>query len=98
MAGDAGNDRVDGGTGNDLLFGNAGNDTLTGGSGADILLILAGDGVGTDTIVGFVDDVDIVDLDGVAVQSGVGSATVVLTNGSTVISSGGHLWETDDFV
>jgi Ca2+-binding RTX toxin-like protein len=88
---------VDGGDGNEVPFGNAGTDTLTGGAGADIFVIQAADGVGTDTIVGFLDDVDQINLIGLAVQSGLNSATVVLSNGSTIVSSGGHLWEGDDF-
>jgi hypothetical protein len=54
--------------------------------------------VGTDTIVGFADGLDAVDLVGVSVSNGLGSATVVLSNGASIVSSGGHLWEADDFV
>ena len=71
---------------------------LSGGTGNDFFVIQASDGVGTDTIVGFEDDLDAVDLVGLTVGSGIGSATVVLSNGSTIVSSGGHLWEADDFV
>src|SRR5439155_3713044 len=39
--GDAGNDIIGGGAGNDIVFGDAGNDTTSGGAGADIVF---GDG------------------------------------------------------
>jgi len=48
MAGGAGNDRLSGGPGSDVLAGNAGNDWLDGGPGNDALI----DGLGSDTLFG----------------------------------------------
>ena len=48
MAGGAGNDRLSGGPGSDVLAGNAGNDWLDGGPGNDALI----DGLGSDRLFG----------------------------------------------
>src|SRR5690606_23177235 len=48
LYGGAGNDTLDGGTGNDKLYGDSGNDTLNGGSGNDYL----DGGAGNDTLNG----------------------------------------------
>ncbi|MFD1808196.1 calcium-binding protein [Gemmobacter lanyuensis] len=53
----AGNDDINGGSGNDVLFGGAGRDTVDGNAGADRLLGDAGNdvlngGLGADTLVG----------------------------------------------
>lgn len=78
LSGNAGNDKLSGNAGNDRLFGNAGNDRLSGGAGADQLdggmgndrlsggggadVFTFKKGYGTDTITGFENDVDDIDL------------------------------------
>ena len=49
MAGDNGDDRLEGGSGKDVLFGGNGNDSLDGGTGDDLLF---GGKSGTDTLFG----------------------------------------------
>jgi Ca2+-binding RTX toxin-like protein len=76
----------------------AGSDTLFDGAGSDIFVVQASDGVGTDIIFDFFDNGDLVDLVGLTVSSGLNSATVLLNNGSTIVSGNGHLREANDFV
>src|SRR5204863_10020459 len=57
FVGSAGNDRMQGGAGNDMLFGNAGNDRLFAGGGDNILIGGAGNdklygGAGRDLLIG----------------------------------------------
>ena len=61
------------------------------------VLVSSTDGVGTDTIGDFTDDADAVDLVGLTASNGFGSATVVLSNGATIVAGNGYLWEADDF-
>jgi serralysin len=106
--GGAGDDLLDGGLGNDLLVGGAGRDTLTGGAGDDTMVGGAGrdvfaiadtDGVGMDTIGGFfLGGVDTVDLTGLSVASGLGTATVTFDNGAQLTALFGHHWDAADFV
>ena len=60
LVGGAGEDKLDGGAGNDILLDGAGRDTLTGGSGADIFVMTA-DGA-LDRIAGFTPGEDRLDL------------------------------------
>ena len=60
LSGDAGDDTLRGGGGNDQLDGGAGNDLMVGGGGADTFVIRPGHD--RDTIRGYQDDVDRIDL------------------------------------
>jgi RTX calcium-binding nonapeptide repeat (4 copies) len=86
--GQAGNDRLLGGLGSDTLVGGAGNDVLEGGTGNDRLVGEEGvdvfvlkTGFGRDTIVGFEDGVDKIDL------SSLGLVEVVLLDLATQVGS-----------
>lgn len=57
LAGGNGKDTLDGGKGMDTLEGGKGNDTLTGGAGADVFVFAANSG--TDTVLDFTDEVDV---------------------------------------
>lgn len=61
LFGRGGNDTLDGGGGRDLLAGGAGNDRLIGGAGADVFVF--DPGMGRDTITGFRDNVDTIEID-----------------------------------
>ena len=67
LRGGSGNDRLDGGAGNDVLIGGSGDDRLTGGAGDDYLYWTLDD-IGTaghpavDTVVGFGDGKDAIDI------------------------------------
>jgi uncharacterized delta-60 repeat protein len=52
LRGDAGDDRIKGGGGNDILIGGEGDDLLVGGGGRDVLI----GGIGSDRLVGNADD------------------------------------------
>lgn len=107
VAGQAGDDIVDGGIGNDTLFGEDGLDTLFGGFGddtlfggadADVFDYQSGGGLGTDTIGDFQGGVDSVLVGANTVNSGLGSSTVVLDDGTVLIAGNGYLWQSTDFV
>jgi Ca2+-binding RTX toxin-like protein len=77
-------DSLNGGAGNDKLFGDTGNDTLDGGTGRDRLFGGAGfdvivfrEGSGRDTINGFVDDEDTLQLDDALWGGGLTEAQVI---------------------
>ncbi len=96
-------------TGNDVpnrLNGWYGDDTLTGKGGADTFVIggpFPGLGAwGADTVTDFAGGIDLVDLDpGLSVESGLGTATVTIWDGTTdlgsITASNGHLWTGPDF-
>ena len=65
-----GADNMLGGSGNDFLSGDAGNDTLNGGAGRDQFAYRSF-GWGSDTIVGFEDRLDRIDMRGLADPHGV---------------------------
>ena len=99
LFGGEGDDVLDGGTGDDWLVGGEGNDQLTGGAGADRFVF--GPDNGTDSITGFGDGEDVIDLSGLEGIAGFddlhlwsfGTAAVVdLTS-----QGGGRIWlhETD---
>jgi len=85
IRGRAGNDRLLGDRGNDVLYGNAGRDTLTGGDGSDIF-VLSG---GRDRITDFTDGQDLIGLPGrvsfdrLQISAGTGANA-----GNTIISLG----------
>ena len=60
LEGGGGNDRLYGGGGDDFLIGGTGNDFLRGDAGADIFVF--SEGHGDDTVTGFVDGEDLIDL------------------------------------
>ncbi|MEG4231420.1 SBBP repeat-containing protein [Microcoleus sp. Pol11C3] len=80
LIGGEGNDTLYGGKGNDTLFGSLGNDCLIGGLGSDRFLL--GLDVGTDTILDFEDDKDLLKL-----VSGITFYQLAITesNGATFI-------------
>ncbi|MEG4323050.1 MULTISPECIES: SBBP repeat-containing protein [unclassified Microcoleus] len=80
LIGGEGNDTLYGGKGNDTLFGSLGNDCLIGGLGSDRFLL--GLDVGTDTILDFEDDKDLLKL-----VSGITFSQLAITesNGATFI-------------
>ena len=67
LQGGEGNDRLYGGGGDDYLIGGAGNDLLRGDTGYDIFVFVAGHG--EDTITGFTDGEDRVDLTGFSLDA-----------------------------
>jgi Ca2+-binding RTX toxin-like protein len=94
-------DRVDGGSGDDILVGGQGDDTLTGGMGEDIFIFATGDGddritdftIGEDRII--FSDLDIAGieavLDGAAIEDGgtlltIGAGSVFLAGITTPLS------------
>jgi Ca2+-binding RTX toxin-like protein len=89
LDGGLGNDRLFGGTDNDTAVGGAGNDTAFGGTGND--LRLGGDGRDCG-------DTDVIDLIGLGVLSGLGTATVTFTNGAELSASNDYLWTATDFI
>jgi serralysin len=96
LYGGGGADSLDGGSGTDSLTGGLGDDTMTGGSGADRFLKIGGEG--SDTITDFVGGQDKVDLTTITVSSGLGSSTVLFSDGSSVFASNAYLWQASDFV
>lgn len=64
LAGGAGNDTLRGGVGDDTLNGGMGDDLLLGGFGADVLIFDFAAGVGADTVQGFEQGIDLIDLHG----------------------------------
>ncbi|MEG4057948.1 MULTISPECIES: SBBP repeat-containing protein [unclassified Microcoleus] len=80
LIGGEGNDTLYGGQGNDTLFGSLGNDCLIGGLGSDLFLL--GLDVGTDTILDFEDEKDLLTL-----ASGITFSQLAITqsNSATLI-------------
>ena len=97
--GDDGNDRIDGGADGDFLYGGAGLDYITGGGGDDLIEGGAGTdtlignagadtydfntGSNTDTIIGFEDNIDTIQID-----AGYGFFVVASVIAATTISGG----------
>jgi len=81
----AGNDSIDGGTGNDNLTGGAGADTIIGGAGNDVL---AG-GTGNDSITGGDGNDSITDGTGDdVIDAGAGNDTLTISSGSDNVDAG----------
>ena len=66
LYGGEGNDRLFGGAGNDTLDGGEGNDFLVGGGGADAFVFSGSSGI--DTLFGFTDGEDLIDLSAYALS------------------------------
>ena len=97
--GDDGNDRIDGGADGDFLYGGNGLDYITGGTGDDLIEGGAGTdtlignagadtydfntGSNTDTIIGFEDNIDTIQID-----AAYGFASVAAVLAATTISGG----------
>lgn len=64
LTGGAGNDTLRGGVGDDMLNGGMDDDLLFGGFGADVLIFDFTSGVGADTVQGFEQGTDLIDLQG----------------------------------
>jgi Ca2+-binding RTX toxin-like protein len=79
LLGGLGSDTLVGGAGNDVLEGGAGNDRLVGDEGADVFALKTG--FGRDTVVGFEDGVDKIDL------SSLGLVEAVLLDLATQVGS-----------
>ncbi|WP_147126394.1 calcium-binding protein [Shimia ponticola] len=79
VSGGMGDDSIDGEDGDDHIEGNAGNDTLTGGAGSDTFAFQSSD-TGTDTILDFQINSDILMLDGAVVAWG--DETVLVSGGT----------------
>jgi len=79
------------------LLGGGGADTLTGGGGADTFVFdaMVG-GSGTDIITDFSSG-DSIFAGANTVDAGLGTATVLLHDGTTIIAGNGHLWISADF-
>ena len=90
LTGGTGNDTLEGGAGNDVLSGGGGNDSLTGGLGNDTLE----GGIGTDTLAGGAGD-DVYRIDGAADQvveaAGAGVDKVLLNAPAASFTLGEHL-------
>jgi 2',3'-cyclic-nucleotide 2'-phosphodiesterase / 3'-nucleotidase / 5'-nucleotidase len=92
ITGDNGDDRLFGGAGNDILNGGAGANTLIGGAGNDTMNAAFGNdtfifasGFGSDSISGFANGADKIDLKVFATSFG--ALTVTQNSANTVISS-----------
>ena len=76
-----------------------GNDLLRGGAGGDIFVFTVRQGgSGRDTIIDFGDGADGVLVGSNTVDSGLGTATVLLHDGTTLVAGNGHLWIGGDFL
>ncbi len=99
LSGAAGNDQLYGEGGDDTLDGGLGNDYLFGGAGADVFRFASRPGgSGADTIADFGTGADSVQVDANTVDSGLGTAIVILHDGTTLIAGNGHLWVGGDFL
>ena len=87
LYGDAGNDRLFGGAGNDTLDGGEGNDFLVGGGGADAFVFSGAGGV--DTLFGFSDGEDLIDLSAYAL-SGFGAVNAMQVGSDVRIDLSAH--------
>lgn len=93
VLGGTGDDDLSGDGGRDLVLGGAGNDRIDGGSGADILVggddadlfVFSGTGDGNDTIRGFAQGEDQIEIAGAAFSD----LTIDIRNGHTFITYGG---------
>jgi phosphodiesterase/alkaline phosphatase D-like protein len=88
LYGDAGNDQIWGDDGDDLLRGGLGDDILTGddfsgGQGSDTFVLALGEG--TDTVVDFEVDIDVIGLAG---GLGVGDLSVSQSGADTLVTAG----------
>ncbi|GJD21798.1 hypothetical protein RIVM261_067540 [Rivularia sp. IAM M-261] len=83
LFGGAGNDNLNGGAGADTLIGGAGKDTMNGASGNDTFIFASG--FGNDSINGFANGADKIDLKVFATSFG--ALTVTQNSANTVISS-----------
>ena len=90
LYGGPGRDVLVGGAGDDLLVGGSGNDTLYGGAGADTFVF--GPTSGNDTIIGFEQGVDTIDLsaftEGLSFQDAFDAVTITSVKGGAVIGFG----------
>jgi Ca2+-binding RTX toxin-like protein len=90
ITGSAGADTITGGTGNDVLNGGAGNDRLSGDAGNDIFVFALG--TGRDTIAGFVDGQDRIELRGINLAGlsieQVGSDTLIQSGSDILVLEG----------
>ena len=90
LFGENDNDTLFGGSGDDVMIGGQGNDLMNGGSGHDVFLFDM-TGFGTDTISGWVDGEDQIDLAGSGLTfasftvTQVGTATHLVAGGDTII-------------
>ena len=103
-----GNDHIRGGAGEDTIIGGAGHDYLIGGWGEDVFVFNEGDG--RDTIIGFQDDHDQIDLssmglgsfedlEGLITRLGAHRSKIEFEDGSSIMVRGLHLELTeDDFI
>ena len=87
LYGGAGNDRLFGGAGNDTLDGGEGNDFLVGGGGADAFVFSGASGV--DTLFGFTDGEDLIDLSAYAL-SGFGAVDAMQVGSDVRIDLSAH--------
>jgi Ca2+-binding RTX toxin-like protein len=85
LSGGAGNDDLYGGDGADLLDGGIGNDRFTGGAGADTFSFSTG--WGKDFIIDFQDNVDKIDLTGVAGLESFSQLTVTMYGANDMLLS-----------
>lgn len=108
LAGGWGHDTLYGGDGHDMLFGESendllwaelGNDFLAGGTGSDAFAYrgVTG-GNGWDTIADFSRGQDVVVVHGATLVSGLGTATVLLADGTHITAANGILWIQTDFM
>lgn len=91
LVGGGGNDVLAGGAGNDTLFGGAGADRLSGGLGRDVFVFRGG--YGRDTVLGFEDGIDRIDLSGFGLTQAqaLASATEIAGNVEFVFAAGDRL-------
>lgn len=89
ISGGDGNDDIYGGGGADRIIGGAGNDRQTGGAGNDVMVFE--DGWGKDTVTGFENDLDTLDLTAVTGLTDISQLTIsTLGDGSLMIGFVGH--------
>jgi hypothetical protein len=91
LFGGAGTDSLFSGAGTDILSGDAGEDIVTGGLHDDKIAIGAANGVRSGSITDFAGGVDAVDLTGIAVLGGLGTSTVISTNGADLTATARHV-------
>ena len=95
IVGGAGDDTIDGGAGEDWIAGGDGDDRLTGGAGDDDLrggcgadTFVFGTAHGNDTITGFEDGTDVIDLSALAGVNQLSDLTITADGNDTVINTG----------
>lgn len=103
LLGEGGNDKIAGGWGNDTIEGGEGNDTINAGLGADTIVFK--NGSDHDTVKGFQDGLDMLDLSGydgvhdfhdVNVKGGWYGTTVEFGDGDSVYLAGVHSYQVDE--